>query len=56
MAAEFKRGSLEGYLLGVDEIAKLNGLELAGCFKCGMLLAFLDVIVGVGRPVMVSPV
>ena len=54
MDSEFKRGSLQGYLLGVED--KLNGLRLAGCFKCWMLLAFLGIIVGVGRPVMVWPV
>jgi hypothetical protein len=55
MEAEFKRGSLEGYLLGVEEIGELNGFELAGCFKWGMLLAFLGIIVGVGRPGMFCP-
>ena len=53
MASEFKRGSLEGYLLVVEDNNELNGLGLAGCFKCWMLLAFLGIIVGVGRPAMV---
>ena len=52
MDSEFNRGSLEGYRLGVEESGELNGLGLAGCFKCGMLFAFFGIIVGVGRPVM----
>lgn len=48
--SEFKRGSLEGYLLGVEEIGELIGFGLAGCFKCGMLLVFFGMVVGVGRP------
>ena len=55
MASELKRGSLEEYLRGVEDNDELNGLGLAGCFKCGMLLAFLGIIVGVGRLVMVCP-
>ena len=53
MASEFKRGSLEGYLLGVEDSGELNILGLADCFECGMLFAFLGIIVGVGRPVMI---
>jgi len=50
MESEFKRGSLEGYLLGVEEIGELIGFGLAGCFKCGMLVVFFGIVVGVGRP------
>ena len=53
MALEFRHGGLEGYLLGVEDTGELNILGLASCFMCGMLLAFLGIIVGVGRPVMV---
>ena len=33
MASEFKRGSLEGYLRGVEDSDELSGLGLLGCFK-----------------------
>ena len=52
MDSEFKRG----YTLGVEDNDELNGLGLADCFKCGKLLAFLGVIVGVSKPVKVWPV
>ena len=31
MATEFKQGSLEVYLLGVEDSGELNGLGLVGC-------------------------
>jgi hypothetical protein len=39
----------------VDDIGELNGFGLAGCFRCGMLVAFFGIMVGVGRPVMLCP-
>ena len=53
MAAELKRGSLEGFFRGVEDDDKLNGFE--DSFRCESLLAFICVIVGMGRPVIFCP-